>query len=202
MSSFLEDKKLRDAVEAVNDVPGGWQTLADYEPPRGFVFSSSSFPPAIKEIEKQLLRLDGAHSGASLADLFRKLQSIARGVDSHPQKIDKRAKFEDKQDHANLTLGTLSALATLSSSSSQVVSSAPDTVLELAQLSDRINRVRALMEECSKPTIPSPSKETLDAQRASFLALSNRMSFEEQMQELAKHKDTPITYAEMRARFG
>jgi len=39
-------------------------------------------------------------------------------------------------------------------------------------------------------------------QREAFVALPTTMTLEEQCAELRKHHDTPMTYAEMRARFG
>lgn len=53
----------------------------------------------------------------------------------------------------------------------------------------------------SETTIAS-APQTMAAQREAFLALPNNMSLADQMSELANHWNTPMSYMEMRMRFG
>ena len=64
------------------------------------------------------------------------------------------------------------------------------------------------MSDAKTPTAtPEPASDrTPDddvvAKRKEFLALPDNMSLAKQMEELKKHANTPMTYAEMRAKFG
>lgn len=58
--------------------------------------------------------------------------------------------------------------------------------------------VKAVQEV--KPVDKTPEEK--EAQRAAFLALPSNMSLAQQCEEMRKHADTPMTYAEMRMRFG
>jgi hypothetical protein len=47
-----------------------------------------------------------------------------------------------------------------------------------------------------------PKKETLEEKRQRFLALPTNMTLAEQVKAMEEFKDVPMTYGEMRARFG
>jgi hypothetical protein len=50
------------------------------------------------------------------------------------------------------------------------------------------------------PVVEAPKPQ--QAKREEFLALPDNMPLNKQLEELKKHADTPMTYAEMRAKFG
>ncbi len=54
--------------------------------------------------------------------------------------------------------------------------------------------------EQTKPAETTPQER--QKQREEFLALPSNMSLQKQCEELRKHANTPMTYAEMRERFG
>ena len=65
-----------------------------------------------------------------------------------------------------------------------------------------MKEVQAKQEEAKRSTL---TLKELDAQleaRAEFLKLGTSMSLQQQCEELKKHANTPMSYAEMRARFG
>jgi hypothetical protein len=69
--------------QAVSAVEGGWEFLKTYEPPEGQGFMFSTPPPKLKEIDDEISKRYGGHSGASYAMTMRTLQYIAKnGWDS------------------------------------------------------------------------------------------------------------------------
>ena len=70
-----EREMLESAYDAVTMIEA-WEFLKNYDPPqdRGFMWDSN---PRVNEISNKINELYGGHSGASLAFVMRKMQSIA-----------------------------------------------------------------------------------------------------------------------------
>lgn len=70
-----EREMLESAYNAVTMIEA-WEFLKNYDPPqdRGFMWDSN---PHVIEISNKINELYGGHSGASLAFVMRKMQSIA-----------------------------------------------------------------------------------------------------------------------------
>ena len=49
---------------------------------------------------------------------------------------------------------------------------------------------------------PKPKGETMEEKRKRFLALPTNMTLEEQVKAIEEFKDVPMSYAELRAKFG
>jgi hypothetical protein len=135
-------KSTRDMVEsgfqAVSAVEGGWDFLKTYEPGEGgFMFSTP--PPKMKEINNEIMKRYGGHSGGSYGSTMRVLELIAKkGWDTY-------------------------------------------------------------VEGTKKQNIKN---ETMTEKRERFLALPKNMTLEEQMKAIEEFKDVPMTYSELRERFG
>jgi hypothetical protein len=69
---------IQSGFEAVQSVEGGWEFLKTYDPPadQGFMFSAP--PPKQQEIDEEISKRYGGHSGASYGCTMRVLQSIAK----------------------------------------------------------------------------------------------------------------------------
>ena len=67
----------------------------------------------------------------------------------------------------------------------------PHTAQVLRNMADKINALEARVFQLEK-----------ELKREKFLELPKDMSLQEQAKALAEHKDTPMTYQEMRERFG
>lgn len=74
----LDREMIQSGFEAVSAVEGGWDFLKAYDPPadQGFMFSKP--PPKQQEIDAEIQKRYGGHSGASYGYTMRLLQYIAK----------------------------------------------------------------------------------------------------------------------------
>ena len=174
-SEILSDPHTRAAIDIVNGIPEGWQFLRTFEPEegKGFVFSLSKLPPIGTSLVDAIMDKQSFHSGASLAVLLRSLQYISK-------------QHTDQQ------------LACMNSDLQPPPEAPPQRAPKAHAGETRSHDVTAqFLENMAQNGTPP----TADA-RAQFLALPSNMSLAEQRVQMIKHWNTPMTYFEMRQRFG
>jgi hypothetical protein len=72
----------------------------------------------------------------------------------------------------------------------------------MSELSNAVKLVVTTITEIvsAKPAALTPAE--IEAKRQEFLKLGTNMTLQQQCEEMKKHASTPMTYAEMRERFG
>jgi hypothetical protein len=166
---------IQSGFEAVESVDGGWEYLRTYEPPedKGFMFSRP--PPKGQEIEDAVLHRYSGHSGSSFGCTMRVLQLIARiGWDAY-------AKDALRQ------YGPPPPVAPSSSSS----------ISTKGEFNQFLDAISPSTKDCKPDTTLTPEQK-----REKFLALPTNMTLDEQAKALRELGDVPMTYYEMRSRFG
>lgn len=167
---------IESAFKAVNSVPGAWDFLSTYEPgDGGFMFSRP--PPKMEEINDAVNTFYGGHSGASYGCTMRVIQYIAKqGWDTWAQEA------LDKYGPPPPTLS-------------------PEPKKALVETLTDFNNFLDAISPSTKDCKPDPTL-TAEQKREKFLALPTDMSLDEQAKAMRELRDVPMSYMEMRMRFG
>ena len=174
---------IQSGFEAVESVEGGWDFLRTYEPPKdqGFMFS---LPTGKRlEIDEAISNRYGGHSGASYGETMRHLEYIAkRGWDDYAKMIldeygpPPPKKVLEKEDPC---------------------AASPLPAEPTAEFRNFLDAISPSTKDCK----PDPTL-TAEQKREKFLALPTDMTLDEQAKALRELGDVPMTYYEMRMRFG
>lgn len=176
-------KMIQAGFEAMESVEGSWEFLRTYEPPedKGFMFSLPT--GKMLEINAAIENRYPGHSGSTYGITMRILQHIAKnGWDTYAKEI----------------LHTYGPPATPKEQTAEKEK-------RLANAKNRSNvEFESFLNVISPSTKDCKPDETLtmEQKREKFLALPHDMTLDEQAKALRELKDVPMTYAEMRMRFG
>jgi len=166
---------IESGFQAVESVEGGWEFLRTYTPPedQGFMFS---LPTGKRlEIDEAISNRYGGHSGGSYGCTMRALEYIAKkGWDTWAK--DMLDEYGTPPD------------------SDPVAKDVRPPVSEFTQFLDAIS---PSTKNCTLDTTLTPEQK-----REKFLALPHDMTLDEQAKALRELGDVPMSYAEMRMRFG
>jgi hypothetical protein len=167
-----DKEMIQSGFEAVESVEGGWEFLRTYTPPADQGFMFSLPTGKRLEIDEAISNRYGGHSGASYGMTMRVLEYIAK------QGWERYAK--DMLNEYGLPPAPAPAPAPAQS--------------EFQRFLDVIS---PSTKDCKPDTTLTPAQK-----REKFLALPHDMTLDEQAKALRELGDVPMTYAEMRMRFG
>lgn len=181
-------RELEDGIQAANEIDA-WPWLKNYRP--------SDYENIDKFDSK--LKYAHHHSGGSHAFMMRLLEYIANhGFDefvlfmnTYRPLTDKEAKYEAIAEEVRAEIRAEEANA----------NARPPTPVPppVSQIIDQANTGGSVEVLTSAPIVELPEKVT----REQMLAETNdNMSLNDQLKSIAKFKDVPMTYAEMRSRYG
>lgn len=172
---------IESGFQAVESVEGGWEFLRTYTPPedQGFMFSVPTGKRL--EIDEAILNRYGGHSGGSYGSTMRLLEYIAKeGWDAFAKMM--LDEYGPPKPPA-------------------VVEADPVANAEPSGLGPQFTAFLNTISPSTKDCKPDPTL-TMEQKREKFLALPHDMSLDEQAKALRELGDVPMTYFEMRMRFG
>jgi hypothetical protein len=167
-----DKEMLSSGFQAVDSVEGGWEFLRTYDPPEDKGFMFSLPTGKRAEIDEAISARYGGHSGSSYGWTMRNLEAIAK-------------------------MGWESwAKDVLQMRKRQARTSTPRNPLT-QDFEQFLNMISPRTKDCKPDTTLTPEQK-----REKFLALPTNMTLDEQAKALRELGDVPMTYFEMRSRFG
>lgn len=177
---------IQSGFEAVESVEGGWEFLRSYTPPadQGFMFSRPTGKRL--EIDEAIENRYPGHSGASYGCTMRNLEYIAKnGWDAF----------------AKIILDKYGPPPPPAAVEGDPLAPTPSAVPQGHVADTEFGRFLDAISPSTKGCKPDPTL-TMEQKREKFLALPTDMTLDEQAKALRELGDVPMTYYEMRMRFG
>lgn len=167
-----DKEMIQSGFQAVESVDGGWEFLRTYEPPQDKGFMFTLPTGKMLDINAAIENRYPGHSGASYGCTMRALQYIAK-VGWDAYAKEMLEKYGPPPPPQDVNAAARS---------------------EFQQFLDAIS---PSTKDCKPDTTL-----TMEQKREKFLALPTDMTLDEQAKALRELGDVPMTYFEMRSRFG